>query len=155
MTDPVGQGLVSNLAYPGGNITGFTNFEFSIGTKWLEALKEVAPRITRVAVIFNAETAPFAELFWRPVEYRSCVIRGFVFYPCCSAELGTENVLETREKCRHWRGVARKRQQKFFVIGPTSAGFHPGRMPFKFLVSARRGALAASALEKARGGVVR
>src|SRR5262249_37149826 len=40
VTDPIGQGLVPNLAHPGGNITGFTSFEFSIGTKWLEALKQ-------------------------------------------------------------------------------------------------------------------
>jgi len=68
VADPVGQGFVSKLAQPGGNLTGFTTFEFSIGTKWLETLKEVAPRVTRVALIFNPETAPFADLFWRPIE---------------------------------------------------------------------------------------
>jgi putative ABC transport system substrate-binding protein len=68
VTDPVGEGLVLNLAHPGGHVTGFTSFEFSIGTKWLEMLKEVAPRVMRVALVFNPETAPFAELFWRPVE---------------------------------------------------------------------------------------
>ena len=68
VTDPIGQGLVSNLAHPGGHLTGFTSFEFSIGTKWLEMLKEVAPRVTRIALIFNPHTAPFADLFWRPVE---------------------------------------------------------------------------------------
>jgi putative ABC transport system substrate-binding protein len=68
VTDPVGQGLVPNLARPGGHITGFTNFEFSIGTKWLEALKQIAPRVTRIALIYNPETAPYADLFQRPVE---------------------------------------------------------------------------------------
>src|SRR5262245_47890280 len=68
VTDPVGQGFVSNLAHPGGNVTGFTSFEFSIGTKWLQALNEIAPRVTRVALVFNPETAPFADLFWRPFE---------------------------------------------------------------------------------------
>jgi len=68
VTDPVGQGLVPNLAHPGGNITGFTSFEFSIGTKWLEVLKEIAPRVTRVALLFNPESAPFADLFLRPIE---------------------------------------------------------------------------------------
>jgi putative ABC transport system substrate-binding protein len=68
VTDPVGQGLVLNLAHPGGHLTGFTSFEFSIGTKWLETLKRVAPRVTRVALVFNPQTAPFADLFWRPVE---------------------------------------------------------------------------------------
>src|SRR5262245_62561918 len=51
--DPIGTGLVVNLARPGGNITGFLTFEFSIGGKWLEVLKEIAPRVNRVAFIFN------------------------------------------------------------------------------------------------------
>jgi putative ABC transport system substrate-binding protein len=63
VVDPVGQGLVPNLAHPGGDLTGFTSFEFSIGTKWLEALKQVAPRVTRVALVFNPQSAPFADLF--------------------------------------------------------------------------------------------
>ena len=68
VTDPVGQGVVPNLAHPGGNLTGFTSFEFSIGTKWLEALKQTAPRVTRVALVFNPQSAPYADLFLRPVE---------------------------------------------------------------------------------------
>jgi putative ABC transport system substrate-binding protein len=51
VTDPVGGGLVASLAHPGGNATGFTQFEFGISAKWLELLKEIAPGITRVAVI--------------------------------------------------------------------------------------------------------
>jgi putative ABC transport system substrate-binding protein len=51
VTDPVGAGLVASLARPGGNATGFTRFEFGISAKWLELLKEMAPAITRVAVI--------------------------------------------------------------------------------------------------------
>jgi putative ABC transport system substrate-binding protein len=51
VTDPVGGGLVSSLAHPGGNTTGFTQFEFGISAKWIEILKEVAPGTTRVAVI--------------------------------------------------------------------------------------------------------
>jgi putative ABC transport system substrate-binding protein len=50
-SDPVGTGLVASLARPGGNATGFTHFEFGIGTKWLELLKQIAPAVTRVAVI--------------------------------------------------------------------------------------------------------
>jgi putative ABC transport system substrate-binding protein len=49
--DPVGSGLAESLARPGGNATGFTSFEFSMSGKWLELLKEIAPRVTRVAVI--------------------------------------------------------------------------------------------------------
>jgi putative tryptophan/tyrosine transport system substrate-binding protein len=51
VTDPVGAGLVATLARPGGNTTGFTQFEFGISAKWLELLKELAPTIVRVAVI--------------------------------------------------------------------------------------------------------
>jgi putative ABC transport system substrate-binding protein len=65
---PVEQGFVQSLARPGGNITGFTNFEGSIGGKWLQLLKEADPRIARVAVIYNPQTAPFAGLFLRSVQ---------------------------------------------------------------------------------------
>jgi ABC-type uncharacterized transport system substrate-binding protein len=68
VTDPVGGGFVPNLARPGGDLTGFTSFEFTISSKWLEALKHVAPGIKRVALIFNPDTAPFARMFWQPVE---------------------------------------------------------------------------------------
>jgi putative tryptophan/tyrosine transport system substrate-binding protein len=66
--EPVEQGFVQSLARPGGNVTGFTNFESSIGGKWLQLLKEVDPRIARVAVIYNPETAPFAGLYLRSVQ---------------------------------------------------------------------------------------
>src|SRR5204862_5724153 len=49
--DPVGAGFVDSLARPGGNANGFTPFEFSTGGKWLELLKEIAPSVTRAAVI--------------------------------------------------------------------------------------------------------
>jgi putative ABC transport system substrate-binding protein len=52
--DPVGGGFVENLARPGGNATGFTTFEYGLGAKWLELLKEIAPRMTRVAVLRDA-----------------------------------------------------------------------------------------------------
>jgi putative ABC transport system substrate-binding protein len=68
VTDPIGSGFVPNLARPGGSLTGFTSFEFTIGSKWLEALKHAAPAVTRVALIFNPDTAPFAHMFWQPVE---------------------------------------------------------------------------------------
>jgi putative ABC transport system substrate-binding protein len=51
LIDPVGAGLVASLARPGGNITGFTAFEYGMSAKWLELLKEIAPRVTRVAVV--------------------------------------------------------------------------------------------------------
>ena len=57
VADPVGAGFVESLARPGGNATGFMNFEYSISGKWLELLKEIAPRVTRVAVLRDAAIA--------------------------------------------------------------------------------------------------
>ena len=57
VTDPVGAGYVENLARPGGNATGFIPFEYSIGGKWLELLKEISPRVTRAAVLRDAALA--------------------------------------------------------------------------------------------------
>jgi putative tryptophan/tyrosine transport system substrate-binding protein len=65
--DPVGSGFVASLAQPGGNITGFTLGEFSMGGKMLEVLKEVAPQISRVAVILNLEQPPHVAM-WRAIE---------------------------------------------------------------------------------------
>ncbi len=61
--DPVGAGLVDSLARPGGNATGFMSYEFSIGGKWLGLLKEIAPGLTRVAVLRDATQAFAMSLF--------------------------------------------------------------------------------------------
>jgi putative ABC transport system substrate-binding protein len=68
VSDPIGQGFVTSLARPGGNITGFTAFEFSIGGKLMQTLKEIAPSVQRVAVIFNPKTAPYFQLFLNAIE---------------------------------------------------------------------------------------
>jgi len=67
-SDPIGNGFVENLARPGGNLTGFSNFEFSMGGKWLETLKEIAPYLVKVAMLFNPETAPYAGHFIGPAQ---------------------------------------------------------------------------------------
>ena len=61
--DPVGLGLVSNLARPEGNVTGFTNLEWSIASKWLELLREFKPSIIRASLLFNPDVAPYADHF--------------------------------------------------------------------------------------------
>jgi putative ABC transport system substrate-binding protein len=66
--EPTESGFVQTLARPGGHITGFTNFEAAIGGKWLQLLKEADPHITRIAAIYNPETAPYAGLFLRSVQ---------------------------------------------------------------------------------------
>jgi len=58
VADPVNNGYVADLAHPGGHITGFTNFEATMGGKWIELLKKIAPATTRIGVIFNPDTAP-------------------------------------------------------------------------------------------------
>jgi len=68
VSDPVGQGLVKSLAQPSGNLTGFTNFEFSMGGKWLGLLKEVSPQVVHVAVLYHPQTAPYAASFLEPLQ---------------------------------------------------------------------------------------
>ena len=68
VSDPVAQGLVSDLTHPGGNITGFSGFEFSLGGKWLDLLKQIAPSLTRVFIVFNPDTSPQSKYFQRSIE---------------------------------------------------------------------------------------
>jgi len=68
VADPVGSKLVANLARPGGNMTGFTAFEYATVGKWLDLLRELAPATRRVALLFNPDTAPYALGFWRTLE---------------------------------------------------------------------------------------
>jgi len=68
VSDPVGSGFVAGLPRPGGNVTGFIDMEASLAGKWLELLKEIAPRINRVAFLFNPATAPYAEYYLNPFK---------------------------------------------------------------------------------------
>ena len=70
VSNPVGAGFVASMARPGGNITGFTSFELTIGGKWLAALKEIAPSVTRAAVIINPDN-PAAGGFLGVIEASS------------------------------------------------------------------------------------
>jgi ABC-type uncharacterized transport system substrate-binding protein len=68
VSDPVEQGFVASITKPGGNLTGFSAYEFSVGGKWVDLLKEIAPSLTRVAVMFNPDTSPQSKFFMRSVE---------------------------------------------------------------------------------------
>jgi putative ABC transport system substrate-binding protein len=68
VSDPVAQGFVASVRQPGGNITGFSRYEFSIGGKWLGLLKEAAPGLVRVAVMFNPDTSPQLKFFMYAIE---------------------------------------------------------------------------------------
>src|SRR6516162_10214935 len=65
VSDPEGSGLVANIAHPGANITGFTSFEASMAGKWLEMLREMAPGITRAAILFNPNTASYVGRYYQ------------------------------------------------------------------------------------------
>jgi putative ABC transport system substrate-binding protein len=68
VADPVGSGFVANFKRPGGNVTGFVVFEASLAGKWLELLKEIAPRLNRIAFLFNPATATYAEFYLNPFK---------------------------------------------------------------------------------------
>jgi len=68
VSDPIGSGFVESLPRPGGNVTGFVNLEASLVEKWLELLKEIAPSVTRVGVMFNPKTASYVEYYLQPLE---------------------------------------------------------------------------------------
>jgi putative ABC transport system substrate-binding protein len=68
VADPVAQGFVASLDHPGGNVTGFTAFQVSMGGRWIELLKQVAPGVERVLLIFNPETSPQSKVFLQSVE---------------------------------------------------------------------------------------
>src|SRR5262245_1060351 len=82
VADPVGSGFVQNLARPGGNATGFTIMEPTITGKWLELLKEIAPRSNRAALLFNPATTPYANIYLSP-------------FKAAAASLGLEAVAAT------------------------------------------------------------
>ncbi len=60
VADPVGFGLVANLAHPGGNVTGYMTWDLSIGGKWVELLLEIAPGLKRIGMVYNPDTGPYA-----------------------------------------------------------------------------------------------
>jgi ABC-type uncharacterized transport system substrate-binding protein len=68
LADPIGSGFVASFPRPGGNVTGFVTMQPTMAGKWLELLKEIAPRVARVAMLFNPATAPYAEYWLNPFK---------------------------------------------------------------------------------------
>jgi putative tryptophan/tyrosine transport system substrate-binding protein len=68
VSDPVGSGFVASLPRPGGNVTGFTAIEGALGGKWVELLKEIAPQVARVVLLFNPAMATYAEYYLHPFK---------------------------------------------------------------------------------------
>jgi putative ABC transport system substrate-binding protein len=112
--DPVGSGLVASLARPDGNITGFTLGEFSLGGKMLEVLKEVAPQVSRVAVMFNPEQPPHVAM-WRAVEAAA---------PSFGVRVAAIHVREAAEIERAFAAVARESNDGLVVLPSPISSLH-------------------------------
>jgi putative ABC transport system substrate-binding protein len=117
VSDPVAQGLVTSVTKPGGNITGFAMYEFTVGGKWLDLLKEIMPGLARVAVMFNPDTSPQSNFFMPAIEAAAAklgvnavalpvhttadiepALRGFAHEPNGGLLLPTDTFINLREQ---------------------------------------------------------
>jgi len=96
VVDPLGSGFVQSLGKPGGNVTGFSNFEASVGGKWLELLKEAAPTVTQVSLLFNPTTAPFAQNYLHSAEAAAQTLGGTVVAAPCNGTADIESAFAAR-----------------------------------------------------------
>jgi putative ABC transport system substrate-binding protein len=96
VVDPLGSGFVQNLGHPGGNVTGFANFEASVGGKWLGLLKEAAPAVSRVALLFNPATAPFAGGYLNSAEAAAQSLGVTLIAARCTSSADIEPALAAR-----------------------------------------------------------
>ena len=112
--DPVGAGFVESLARPGGNVTGFTIFEYGISAKWLELLKEIAPRVTRAAVIRDAAIAAGTGE-WGALQSVA---------PSFGVELSPVNMLDAGEIERALAAFARSPNGGMILTGSSLALIH-------------------------------
>ena len=114
VADPVGGGYVESLAHPGGNVTGFTNFEYAIAGKWLELLKEIAPAVRRVAVL--RESAISAG----PAQFSAIQIVA----PSFNVELRPVDVSDAAQIERAVTAFAGELNGGLIVTGSSAAAFH-------------------------------
>jgi ABC-type uncharacterized transport system substrate-binding protein len=112
--DPVGAGFVESLARPGGNVTGFTSFEYSIGAKWLELLKQIAPEVTRAAIVRDpAITAGIGQ--WGAIQSVA---------PLVGLEISPINVKDAGEIERTIAAFARSPKGGMILTGSALAVVH-------------------------------
>ena len=95
VADPVGQGMIASFARPGGNTTGFGGFDFSIAGKWVQTIKEIAPTVAQIGVIFNPETGPYNESMLPFVETASSPLS---VKPIPTVIHDSERIAQTLEK---------------------------------------------------------
>jgi putative ABC transport system substrate-binding protein len=98
VADPIGSGFVKNLGRPGGNVTGFSSVEASVGGKWVELLKEAAPAVTRVSLLFNPATAPFAEGYLRSAQAAAQTLGTTVISAPCGSTTDIEGAFAARAR---------------------------------------------------------
>ena len=96
VADPISSGFVQDLGHPGGNATGFSVFETSVGGKWLELLKEAAPTVSRVALLFNPETAPFADGYLHSAKAAAPTLGATVIPAPCGSTADIEGAFAAR-----------------------------------------------------------
>ena len=111
VSDPLGAGFVPSLARPGGNLTGFSNFEYAIGGKWLELLKEVAPRVTRAAVLLHRDDTAWSR-YLAPIE---------ALAPSLGVQLSSIFLGNASETERHLDAFARERNGGVIVTNNARA----------------------------------
>jgi putative ABC transport system substrate-binding protein len=95
VADPVGSGFVASLPRPGGNATGFTPIVRSLSGKWVELLKEIAPRVARVTLLFNPPTATFVEGFLNPFKAAAASLRAEAIVAPVNDMPGLESLIAT------------------------------------------------------------
>jgi putative ABC transport system substrate-binding protein len=98
VADPIGSGFVQSLGHPGFNITGFSTFESSAGGKWLALLKEAAPKVSRIALLFNPETAPFAEGYLHSARAAAQALGVTVISVPCSNDADIQGAFTARAR---------------------------------------------------------
>ncbi len=95
VSDPVGSGFVQNLSRPGGNITGLINLEASLAEKWVQLLSQVAPKVKRMAVMFNPQTAPYAEYYLKRLNAAGDAVGVKTFIATVRREKDIDEVVTT------------------------------------------------------------
>jgi putative tryptophan/tyrosine transport system substrate-binding protein len=127
LADPIGSGFVASFPQPGGNVTGFVTMEPTMAGKWLELLKEIAPRVARVAMLFNPATAPYAEYWLNPFKAAAA---SFAVQAIVASINDTSDAAYRFGRCigRDWRDGAkqtgRQDQSEIYLFGDSRR--HPG-----------------------------
>jgi ABC-type uncharacterized transport system substrate-binding protein len=98
VADPIGSGFVKNLGQPGGTVTGFSAIEASAGGKWLELLKEAVPAVTRISMLFNPATAPFAEGYLHSAQTAAQTLGATVIPAPCGSIADIEAAFAARAR---------------------------------------------------------